>query len=278
LGIGGAVGGGSVGAVVSPFAGLIDEASLYNRALSASEIQGIYGAASDGKCTSGLGCVTPPANLVGWWRGESNATDNAGVNNGTLENGAAFTVGAVGQAFSFDGVNDHVRVPDASDLRFTSAMTAEAWVFPTSIGSDQHIFSKWDIVGGINQRSYALAISSAGYAYIIGSPNGTATGYTVVYSSATVPINQWTHIAGTYDGSNLKIYINGTLDNSASYSGGIFAGTDDLGIGGAVGGGSVGAVVSPFAGLIDEASLYNRALSGSEIQSIFNAGSAGKCH
>ena len=56
------------------------------------------------------GCATPPAGLVGWWRGEGAASDSAGTNNGVLEGGVAFAAGEVGQAFSFNGTNADVRI------------------------------------------------------------------------------------------------------------------------------------------------------------------------
>src|SRR3989304_5996219 len=51
-------------------------------------------------------CVTPPSGMVSWWGGDGNAFDIIGANNGTLMNGATYAAGKVGQAFSFDGVND----------------------------------------------------------------------------------------------------------------------------------------------------------------------------
>ena len=56
-------------------------------------------------------CVQPPAGLVSWWPGEGNANDIVGSNHGTLQNGATFAAGMVGQAFSFDGIDDYVRFP-----------------------------------------------------------------------------------------------------------------------------------------------------------------------
>ena len=53
-------------------------------------------------------CTAPPSGLISWWKAEGNATDSAGVNHGVLQNGVAFAPGKVGQAFSFDGVNDSV--------------------------------------------------------------------------------------------------------------------------------------------------------------------------
>src|SRR5262245_17110647 len=53
-------------------------------------------------------CTPPPPNVVSWWPGDGNANDIQRSNNGTLQNGAAFAPGYVGQAFSFDGINDYV--------------------------------------------------------------------------------------------------------------------------------------------------------------------------
>jgi hypothetical protein len=61
-------------------------------------------------------CAQPPQGIVGWWDAEGDAKDIVGVNNGSLENGAGFGIGMVGQAFQFDGVNDFVKVPNAPNL------------------------------------------------------------------------------------------------------------------------------------------------------------------
>src|SRR5262245_2024985 len=55
-------------------------------------------------------CAQPPQGIIGWWNAEGNARDIVGANNGSLENGATFGTGMVGQAFQFDGINDFVKV------------------------------------------------------------------------------------------------------------------------------------------------------------------------
>src|SRR4029077_13240321 len=86
------------------FLGTIDEVSIYNRALSASEVQSVYTAGGFGKCvpTPPPTCTPPPAGLVSWWRGEGNALDQAGTNNGTLVGTVIYGPGEVGQGFVFD--------------------------------------------------------------------------------------------------------------------------------------------------------------------------------
>ena len=67
-------------------------------------------------------CVAPPSGLVSWWQGEGDANDQMSHNTGTLVNGAAFTTGKVGQAFSFDGVNDYVDPSGRKVVHYTKIM------------------------------------------------------------------------------------------------------------------------------------------------------------
>src|SRR6266404_8609218 len=92
-------------------------------------------------------CTAPPSGLVGWWPGENNANDIQGTNNGTLQNGATATAtGKVGQAFSFDGVNDFVNVPTSATLDPTTTASMDAWVnftqTPLAAGRYMTIMSK----------------------------------------------------------------------------------------------------------------------------------------
>src|ERR1035438_1744621 len=73
-------------------------------------------------------CVPVPPGLVAWWPGEVDANDVAGTNNGVLLGGAATGVaGMVGQAFSFDGTNSVIQIPDSPRLD-PANLTVEAWV------------------------------------------------------------------------------------------------------------------------------------------------------
>ena len=86
------------------------------------------------KQAEALVCTPAPANMISWWKGENDATDTQDGNHGTLLNGATFAAGKVGQAFSFDGVNDYVSVPDDSSLSFGDGLSdgqfsVSAWIF-----------------------------------------------------------------------------------------------------------------------------------------------------
>jgi len=222
-------------------------------------------------------CAPAPSGLVGWWPGEGNATDIAGGVNGTVQGGVGFAAGKVGQAFNFDGIASYIRIADTTNLRFTNALTIEAWIYPTSVGTWHNIVSKWNFLDPL-QTAYTTVVVPDGRIALGVCASGDQSVTPVVNTVSTnyVRTNQWTHFAATYDGSALRMYINGVCEDQVAYSQGIFPGNEALAIGaaGAVAGGQV---VSPFAGLIDEPAVYNRALSASEIAALYNTGSAGKC-
>jgi hypothetical protein len=249
--------------------GRADEVMLFNRALSASEIASIYNADSEGICRPS---VAPPAGLTSWWKGESNANDQLGLNNATLQGGATFTTGKVGQAFSFDGVNDYVLIGDPipASLKFQNEITLEAWVYITEYAPGMGL-----IVGSQYDTNHAGAslilncqdspIGSIYFDIGDGSWHNTVT-------STLLPLNQWVHIVATRKANeDGKVYFNGVLQpstsqawsGSISYSGAWYA---------------IGQQKDqnrPFKGLIDEVRVYSRALSANEISAIYNAGSSG---
>src|SRR5204863_6136731 len=75
-------------------------------------------------------CTPPPANMISWWPADGNANDIQGSNNGTLQNGATFAPGMVGQAFSFDGVDDYVQTSDTGLPFGSAARTLDFWIRP----------------------------------------------------------------------------------------------------------------------------------------------------
>src|ERR1700677_588142 len=118
-----------------------------------------------------------------------------------MENTATISPVFVGHAFNFAGTADHVRVPDASNLHFSTAMSYEAWVYPTSDndGYDHPIVSKWNAVESVHSASFTSSIGTNGIPAFGITSDGTDV--TWVYATTAVPTNQWTHIAATYDGS-----------------------------------------------------------------------------
>src|SRR5207253_10683606 len=88
---------------------------------------------------TGGACVNPPANIVNWWTGSAN--DNL-----TLQGGATFAAGQVGQAFQLDGSTGFASAGNPASLRLTSALTIEAWIFPRiapAPGNQAAVLTKW---------------------------------------------------------------------------------------------------------------------------------------
>ncbi len=210
-----------------------------------------------------------PAGLISWWRAEGNALDNAGTNHGVLTNGATFATGQVGQTFALDGANDYVQVPDSQSLR-PASVTLEAWVKFFATNGIRVIIGKPLGNGAFN--SYALAFQDG--AVLAGVADNSGFGPFLIGPANTVP-GQWYHLAYTFDGSSKQqvLYVNGipvasgTANKTMSYD------AQPVLLGADVENG----VLSFFHhGQIDEASLYNRALTSDEIATIYNAGAAGK--
>ena len=220
-------------------------------------------------------CTPAPSGMVSWWSGDNNALDLIGTNEGTLVNGATYAAGLVGQAFSFDGVNDYVNVPHNASLSFNSTgpMSFDLWVYRTSTSNGQHILSKRTGCGS-DDMNYLLVYDRVfhnGLCFV-----GTDAGGNLICTTggeSDLPLNTWTHIAGTFDGNDLKLYINAEL-----------VGTKTNAVMGPVNAvpltiGAMGGCVEtyPFGGLVDELEIFNRTLTAEEIAAIYNAGSAGKC-
>lgn len=180
-------------------------------------------------------------------------SDSAGDHDGTIEGATRVYAGKYGSALEFDGVDDLVTVPDAAELDLTGSFTLEAWVKPDTTTAGPTI-SKAENVEGIS--GYAL---SARYA---GKPTGhVADSGTIkaVSGPDALPVEAWSHIAATSDGTTLRLYIDGELVASAS---GIPVKATATSL--AIGHSQI--LNSWFDGQIDEVRLYDEALSEGDIQ------------
>lgn len=226
-------------------------------------------------------CAAVPDGLIGWWPGNGDAQDMVTGNNGTLHGGASFEAGKVGQAFRFNGVDGSVDIPRAANLILGRQVSLEFWMKPTDdnrmdqccqglVDTDYYLV---ELSGGLTGNiGVNVAINTGGIYHH--TSDKTNTGFKVLPG-------QWTFVVGTYDGMSLKLYINGKVEVQMNQQGSIehmlpgsflSIGSED---------GRTGCPDCPstryFKGLIDEVSIYKRALTDSEIQSIYYAGEAGKC-
>lgn len=221
--------------------------------------------------------ASPPLEgLISWWPGEGSAADIVSGYDGIFRGQTAtrFTNGLVGLAFGLDGVADAIQVPVRPAFQVRTGLTAEAWVYPTAYGTVRGVLTRWGAQGR-NDRSFALALDATGRPYFAISLDGSDCAPDCVAQGAVpIPLRGWTHLAGTYDGSAVRLYVNGQLVSETDRPGQVWPGSSDLVIGGEV---TEGALFSPFAGLIDEPALYGRALGAEEVRALYEAGSQGKC-
>ena len=162
--------------------------------------------------------------------------------------------GRYGNGLSFDGVNDLVTVPGSSSLNLRTAMTMEAWVRPTRLSS------MWR-TAVIKERSNHLA-----YALYAANGSGVPSGHVYVSSDSNVtgpsavPLASWTHIASTWNGSVLRLYVNGNQVSSRQLTGTAMSSSSPLRIGGTT------VWAEWFEGVIDDVRVYNRALTAAQIR------------
>ena len=226
-------------------------------------------------------CFPPPAGLVSWWPGDGNANDIRDGNDGTLQNGATFTAGKVGQAFSFDGTNDFVAIPHNPNLNPTGSFSVDAWIkaSPQQFSADG-LFDIVDKSHGWTDGTGWVLTGNPGGTVTFGFGKGGSTGdpanFVVVLTQTSVLDDQWHYLTGVYNGSQLEIYVDGVLQNTTAFSGTPANNIREVEIGRSWNS-LAGTPSRFFHGLIDEVEFFNRALSASEIQAIFTADSAGKC-
>lgn len=197
----------------------------------------------------------PPTGMVAAYamnEGTGTTTaDASGKNNtGTLVS-ATWADGKYSKAVSFDGTSSRVSVPDSPSLRLTTNMTLEAWVRPVAGQNIAHAVI-------IKQHDTGLAYSL--YVNADLSPNVTIdTGTRIRLNGPTaLPLNTWSHLAATYDGATLRLYVNGAQVSQTAATGTLRADANQLRIGNHWN--------HYFAGQIDEVRVYNRALSATEVQ------------
>lgn len=173
-------------------------------------------------------------------------------NHGQLGTATWSTAGKYGGALAFNGTNARVTVPADPSLDLTTGMTLEAWVYPTNSTSTWR-----DIVYKGNDNYYIVA-SSPGRRPGVGI---RTTGKPVdTFGTAALPINAWSHVAATYDGVTVRLYVDGAQVATRAKTGAITTSSEPLEIGGDHLYGSY------FAGRLDDVRVYSTALTATQIQ------------
>jgi hypothetical protein len=246
--------------------------SLTNAGVYSARVTNLYGLVLSSNAVLTVNppppCAPIQAGLVSWWPGEGDASDIFETNNGVIVGGVTFAPGEVGQAFSLNGSGEYISVPASTSLNvgLSGGFTIEGWINPQSTASQEPI-AEW-------QDGVEFWISTGGgsgslYAQIIDTSGG---GHNFWSSAGAVVANQFQHVAVTYDKSSGvgRLYVNGLVVATANLGTFTPQTSPSLALGARVG-------QIYWAGLLDEISLYNVALTSNQIAGIYSAGSSGKC-
>ncbi len=157
-----------------------------------------------------------------------------------------------GYCVNLNGTSQYASIPHNSNLNCTNQLTLEAWIYPTAYNSTFPTV----IAKNNSGSSYELDLKNDGtieFELYVGGGQRALNG-------GSISLNKWTHIAATYNGTQMKIYQNGTLVATANYSGSIGSNTSPVTIGARSGGGAL------FAGKIDEIKIWNAALTQTQLR------------
>ncbi len=243
----------------SYYDGQLDEVRIYDRTLSPDEVWQLYR----------LGTPTgTETSLKGYW--SFNGQDMSGTmaydrsgsgNNGTLTNSPAITEGKLGQGLSFDGTNKFVNAGDPTNGSLDPAnITISAWVWRNGSQSSYARIVDKMATGGYQLYAYSTNNTLGGYMTNGVTPSGD------INSGWAIPNQQWAHVALTYDGTNMLFYGDGVLVKTQAYGSGLANTTDTFSIG------NNGSGTGNWNGSIDEVRVYDRALSASEIKTLYSSG------
>ena len=265
------------------FNGSIEDARIYNRALSAQEVQELYAAGAGTKID-----VTQPnkfaqGGLVGYWTMDGKTTnwstnqelDSSGNGNtGTMVNmskTASPVLGKIGQALMFSGsASNYVQAGGLVSLGTSNQpYTLTAWVKPAAASASGDIIH--------------VSAASDGTGWCLGSMNLSAGvartvswtgGLSLVTGVTSLAANKWYHLVATWNASGgLTLYVNGSVDGNTPQATYAASGASDyVTMGSTASGGGCGGSTGSFNGAIDDVRVYNRALSAQEVKALYNQG------
>jgi WD40 repeat protein len=223
----------------------------------------------------------PLAGLVAWWRADGNAKDSAGTNHGTLKGGVTYAPGVKGQAFDFNGIDGQVNMGNAPSLHLSSGdFSVSAWVKFRSLKrphgnrrgdsqpGDMAIVDKMSPVGTGGEDGWALFKQDDNHFWFgLGAGpdiNGlTPASPTTIRSSTSVVPGIWYHVVAVKTAAHFSLYVNGVEEVSKRLPAFKDTNTADLQLG--------AGDISPLNGLIDEVSVYSRALRPAEVKAFWSA-------
>jgi len=271
--------GSAYGASGPRFTGLLDEPTLYNRALTAGEILLIHNAGRTGKCPlPPRECHIMETDIAGWWRGESNALDSVTINHGNMRPfgfppALSYSAGRYGTAFRLRSAN-FVSIPASPSLNVGSGpgLTVEAWI--NNPANYSFPIVEWN--SGTGAQGVYLASGGSGNLEA-NLPDDQGQAHVFRSPSSPAVVNQWRHVGLTYDAASgvAALFLDGALITRTNLGTFTPLTTGNLYLGFRPSGNYPGSG-SRFYGLMDEVTVYRRALSPEEMRCVFLSGDEGK--
>ena len=209
----------------------------------------------------------PTNGLVAFYHLDGSAADSSGMSNdGSLHSVPPVSdrFGRTGKACYFNGSSGYIDIPTSSSLQPITTVSIGAWIKPDSVSTAACVISKRFSLTNDPYHSYEITYNPNKNRWAFAVSKGLAGSLKLLNGRTDPTWGSWTYITGTYDGSIMKLYVNGTLDTSFAASGNLGYGAIPLYIG------YSGSSTDYFKGSIDEVTVYNRALTAQEISSMYN--------
>jgi Concanavalin A-like lectin/glucanases superfamily len=237
------------------FKGQIDNVRIYNKTLSATEIEAEKGSA--------IGAPSPPppapsGAIASWALDETSGTttkDSTGNGHTGTVTSPSWVEGKYGKALSFNGTSSCVSVPNTTDLQLKGPFTLETWVKPSTLKQGAPIFFK----ESEGFYGYSLFFGAFTEGHVEGFIAEPEYAWSEVESPEKLAANAWAHLALTFDGTNMRLYVNGKQVDSGPAKAALES-KGPLLIGCAKNFGEY------FKGTIDNVRVYSRALTAAEIE------------
>ena len=217
--------------------------------------------------SGGLPPSTLLTNLYAVYKAENNANDSLGVYNGTAQGGLTYTTGKSGNAFTFNGTNAYVSLPNNS-LNFTGDFSVSLWVNRTTAAVCM-IFNNW--YNGATPYGWYIYMVNGTISFLLG--NGTAIPICNFNSTYSLATNNWYLLTVTKSATSAKLYLNGVLNNSSVLSSSIaYTTTHYPSIGAAKYDTGLPLFHMDNGSRIDETNIWNKELTATEVTELYNSG------
>jgi len=268
----------SFGCLFSPaqefFTGKIDEAGIWDAALTSGDITTLYNSGSGlayGSLTAGL-----LTDLVSYWAfDETNgdAADSHGAN--TLTNNAVtFSAAKIDNGAVFNGTSNYLSIADDATLKPTGPFSVSFWAKTSDASGSNYptVFQSYSQNTAVAGFEIMKSATSQKLRFVVGKNTGTVlnTDYAEALSTSTINDGNWKHFVCVYNGSNIVVYTNGSAGTPTTWTGGIaYKATNYVRVGS---NNLTGTDQYFWNGSLDEVSLWNRALSSDEVTDLYSSG------